>query len=59
MTFMNRVDSKQDISIPSLSEAKSKRPVLGYIAPLPPIRPELLRNGNRPSQVGSKPRQVE
>ena len=58
MSFRGRGESQQDIAIPSLSETKSKHPVVGYIAPLPPIRPEMLRSTNRPAQGVSKPRQV-
>ena len=58
MSFRGRGESQQDIAIPSLSETKSKHPVVGYIAPLPPIRPEMLRSTNRPAQGVSNPRQV-
>ena len=58
MSFRGRGDAQQDIAIPSLSEAKPKHPVVGYIAPLPPIRPEMLRSTNRSVQGIPKPRQV-
>ena len=57
MAFRGRGDAQRDIAIPSLEEAKSK-PKMGFIAPFPPIRPDMLRNMNHPVQTVPKPRPV-